>query len=143
MAYFLQGKRLMKYLSDEAREAGRTEVRIEKAEAYVITRYRAERETALTFDFDATEGDVLLEGWKELDDGTPAPDQMPDVLVDRLAMVTADVVEYRLKEEKRQGLQSVSQGGRSKSFENTVDLPTRLFMPLERFDQREGVTGWW
>ncbi len=143
MAYFLQGKRLMKYLSDEAREAGRTEVRIEKAEAYVITRYRAEREAALTFDFDATEGDVLLEGWEETGDGTPAPDQMPDLLVDRLAMVTADVVEYRLNEEKRQGLQSMSQGGRSKSFENTVDLPTRLFTPLERFDQREGVTGWW
>jgi hypothetical protein len=143
MAYFLQGKRLMKYLSDEAREAGRTQVRIEKAEAYVITRYRAEREAALTFDFDATEGEVLLEGWEELDDGTPDPDAMPDQLVDRLAMVTADVVEYRLKEEDREGLQSVSQGGRSKSFEETVDLPSRLFMPLERFDQREGVTGWW
>ncbi len=143
MAYFLEGARLMKYLSDEAREAERLDVRIERAEAYVITRYRAEREAALTFDFDATEGEVLLEGWEEKDDGTPDPDAMPDQLVDRLAMVTGDVVEYRLKEEQREGLQSVSQGGRSKSFEETVDLPSRLFMPLERFDQREGVTGWW
>lgn len=143
MAYFLEGARLMKYLSDEAREAERLDVRIERAEAYVITRYRAEREAALTFDFDATKGEVLLEGWEENDDGTPDPDAMPDQLVDRLAMVAGDVVEYRLKEEEREGLQSVSQGGRSKSFEETVDLPSRLFMPLERFDQREGITGWW
>jgi hypothetical protein len=68
---------------------------------------------------------------------------MPDDLVDRLRIVIADVVEYRLQEEEREGVQSVSQGDKSRSYEKTVDLPSRLFFPLEKYDQREGVTGWW
>jgi len=131
------------YLGQEAQNASQLDLRVQKAEIYVITRYRAERETPLTFDFDATDGEVLLEGWEEADDGTPQPSEMPDDLVDRLRIVIADVVEYRLREEEREGIQSVSQGDRSKSYEKTVNLPSRLFQPLERYDQREGITGWW
>jgi hypothetical protein len=132
-----------KYLPDSITGRDDLDQRVRKAEMYVITRYRAEREAALTFDFDATEGEVLLEGWEETEDGTPDVSAMPDDLLDRLRIVIADVVEYRLQEEEREGVQSVSQGDKSRSYEKTVSLPSRLFVPLEKYDQREGVTGWW
>jgi hypothetical protein len=131
------------YLSQEAQGASQLDLRVQKAEIYVITRYRAEQETPLTFSFDATEGDVLLEGWEEDASGDPDVSAMDNDLVDRLRIVIADVVEYRLQEGKREGVQSVSQGDKSRSYEKTVDLPSRLFFPLEKYDQREGVTGWW
>jgi hypothetical protein len=131
------------YLSQEAQGASQLDQRVQKAEIYVITRYRAEQETPLTFSFDATEGDVLLEDWEEDASGDPDVPAMPDDLVDRLRIVIADVVEYRLQEEEREGVQSVSQGDKSRSYEKTVDLPSRLFFPLEKYDQREGITGWW
>jgi hypothetical protein len=131
------------YLSQEAQGASQLDLRVQKAEIYVITRYRAEQETPLTFSFDATEGDVLLEDWEEDASGDPDVSAMDNDLVDRLRIVIADVVEYRLQEEEREGVQSVSQGDKSRSYEKTVDLPSRLFFPLEKYDQREGVTGWW
>jgi len=143
MPQILTDDAVTKYLPGSITGRDDLDRRVRKAEMYVITRYRAERETALTFDFDATEGDVLLEGWEETDDGTPQPSEMPDDLVERLRIVIADVVEYRLQEEDREGVQSVSQGDRSVSYEKTVSLPSRLFQPLERYDQREGITGWW
>jgi len=143
MTQILTDDAVTTYLPDSITSRDDLDQRVRKAEIYVITRYRAEREAALTFDFDATEGEVLLEGWAETNDGTPQPSEMPDDLVDRLRIVIADVVEYRLQEEDREGLQSVSQGDRSKSYEKTVSLPSRLFQPLERYDQREGITGWW
>lgn len=143
MPQILTSSEYSNYLSQEAQNASQLDLRVQKAEIYVITRYRAEQATPLTFDFDATEGDVLLEGWAEDANGDPDTAAMPDDLVDRLRIVIADVVEYRLQEEDREGVQSISQGDKSRSYEKTVSLPSRLFLPLERYDEREGVTGWW
>jgi len=138
------------YLSDEAQKASRLRIRVDVAEARVVDRYRekaAAYDSNLYFDESlANEGPdvVRLDGWEEESDGTPDVDAMPDKLVRHLRIVIAAVVEWRLDREQHDQVSRISQGSRSKTWDNDAPpLPSRLFRPLENFDEREPLSGWW
>jgi len=139
------------YLSNDAITASRVRVRVDKAEARVIGHYREDTAVAgtpLVFDGDfgnaGEPGIVQLRGWEEDADGNPDLDAMPDDLVSHLRIVISDVIEWRLQQESREGVESKSEGSRSVSYDTSEPaVPERLFRPLERYDQREPFSGRW
>jgi len=142
------------YLSDDAQTADRIRVRVEKAEARVISHYREDAAVAGTplvfdgrFGDDSDPGIVQLRGWEETDTGTPDVGAMPDDLVRRLRIVISDVVEWRVSQEDRDGIESKSVGSRSVTYETDGDggatVPERLFRPLDKFDKTEPLSGRW
>jgi len=124
--------------------------RVERAEARVVGRYReksALREGPLYFTeplgSETSPGVVQLRGWAEADDGTPDTNTMPDGLVRRLRLVIADVVEHELTYDETEALDSESVGSKSVSFKDLDDMPTRLFQPLDKYDTRAPLGGFW
>jgi len=149
MASILTDDTWSEYLSDDAMTADRLRRRVDIAEWRVISHYREEAAVAdslMYFDeplgAETSPGIVQLRDWAEADDGVPDVDAMPDDLVRRLRIVISDVVEWRLEYETREGVESISQGSRSKSYDtNLPSLPSRLFQPLDKYDEREPFTG--
>mgnify|MGYP000261684435 CR=1 FL=1 len=139
------------YLSDEVQSADRLPMRAEIAEARVVHRYReqaAAYDSEMFFDEPLTAegnpGVVRLNGWEETEDGTPDVEAMDDDLVRRLRIVIAQVMEWRYEHEAREGVESKSQGSRSVSYDTSEpSLPTRLFQPLQKYDEREPFSGRW
>jgi hypothetical protein len=151
MIYILTDDTGNEYLSDDAQTASRLRVRVEKAEARVISHYREDAAVAGTplvfdgqFGSKSDPGIVQLRGWEEDADGDPDTTAMPDDLVRRLRIVISDVVEWRLRQQDREGIESKSEGSRSVSYDKSEStVPTRLFDPLEKYDQREPFSGRW
>ena len=150
MPDILTGGPLVELLTDEALGRADIQPRIDRAEMRVIGRYR-EKEARPDRDFGFRNGLVTrdepgiveLWGWAETDDGTPAPDEMPDDLVHRLRMVISEVVLWEIERDETEGLESESVGSKNVSYADTKDLPSRLFQPLDKYDTREPVSGFW
>lgn len=153
MPDLLTHSHLGKYLRDDVVQTfseGRLSVLIDRAEMRVVSRYREEAalaDSSMYFDdplgAETSPGIVQLRGWAETDDGTPDVDAMPDELVKRLRMVVAAVVEWRYDQEDTERIESESVGGRSVSYRDTPTVPSRLFTPLDKYDERHPFSGRW
>ena len=137
-------------LSEEALDRADIKARIERAEMRVVGRYReksALRDSPLFFDepigAETSPGIVQLRGWAETDSGKPDIEAMPDGLVKRLRVVVAQVVEWSIKREDTEEVASESVGSKSVSFKDLDDMPTRLFQPLDKYDTRAPLGGFW
>jgi len=130
-------------LSDAIRDRSDLDEIVEKAEYYVVDRYRAHSRTTYGLRFAGHPFPVMLDGWAETDNGNPDTGAMPQDLVRRLRIVIADVVAWRIKLEQQEGMESISQGSESVSFSELDQLPSRLFRPLDKYDDSEPFSGYW
>jgi len=133
-------------LSEEARSQEDIRKRIDLAEIKVVDRYRESRENALAWYFEGEldpTAEVRLVGWATESDGTVDVQRVDDELLRRLRLVIAEVVEWSLQYEETEMLDSESVGSKSVSYADAPTIPTRLFRPLRRFDEREPVSGLW
>jgi len=148
MADILVGATVEELLSEEALDRADIEARIERAEVRVIGRYREKEARSDRDSFRSglaprgAPGTVRLHQWSE-SDGTPDIEEMPDDLVRRLQLVIAKVVMWRLEQEQTEHFESESVGSKSVSYADTEDLPTRLFQPLDKYDARHPIDGFW
>jgi hypothetical protein len=153
MPQILTQDHFSEYLRDglvQALADNRLHLRIDHAEMRVVSRYREEAalaDSSMYFDdplgAETSPGIVQLRGWAETDDGTPDVDAMPDELVKRLRMVIAAVVEWRYDQEDTERIESESKGSVSVSYRDSPSVPTRLFTPLDKYDERHPFSGRW
>lgn len=135
------------FLSDEVQNRSDLDLLVDRAEIRVVDRYRNTRpltENTLRFDaFDGDPGVVMLYGWAEDSNGNPDTTEMPTELVKRLRLVIATIVERMHEHEERDGVDSLSQGDRSISYGDFPEVPTSVFQPLDKYDEREPFSGRW
>jgi len=150
MSSILTGGSVTELLSEEALDRADIKARIERAEMRVVGRYReksALRDSPLFFDepigAETSPGIVQLRGWAETDSGEPDIEAMPDGLVRRLRVVIAQVVQWGVKREETEQVDSESIGSKSTSYKDLQDLPTRLFQPLDKYDTRAPFGDFW
>lgn len=137
-------------LSEEALGRADIQRRVERAEMRVVGRYRekaALRESPLYFTeplgSETSPGIVQLRGWAETDSGKPDTDAMPNGLVRRLRVVIAEVIQWEVDRDETAHLDSESVGSKSVSYADTEDVPSRLFQPLDKYDTRAPINGFW
>jgi hypothetical protein len=128
------------YLSDEVRNRSDLSMLVQRAEWYVVDRYREEDRRSEVEDYFDGGGlykqDVELDGWRVTDDGTPDVQEMPDDLVDRLRTSISLLVRYWHKLEDIEEVESISQGNESVSFRDRPQVPSSAFAPLRPYDER-------
>jgi len=128
-----------KFLSEEAIDASRLELMVVRAEQKVIDRYRETRPDGRFqiegIDGEPLEEDVQLDGWIESDDGTLDLQEVDNKLLFALRDSIARIVEFWVQKPDEH-IESKSQGDRSVTFRDK-NLPTSVYTPLRRFDERD------
>lgn len=151
MPHILTSKDWEDLLSDATMQRSDLARRVDKAEMRVVSHYREDAAVAGTplvfdgtFGEDHSPGVVQLRGWEEDSGGNPDTAAMPDDLVRRLRIVISDIVEWRLDREGHEQFSRKSEGSRSVTYDNDApSVPTRLFQPLDKYDQTEPFSGRW
>lgn len=141
MADILTPEQYSTWLDDALLSKGSAlERAVGRAERDVIRRYRGKGLSSfdpLRFSgFGATvDSPVQLDGWADLDDGTPDVANMPDDLVEALRDTIARIVTYRLKDAPDPHVALESQGSRSKAY-RSQKMPPSVYAPLSEYDER-------
>lgn len=133
-------------LSAEARDAGDIDQRVELAEMRVVDRYREDRRGSLAWYFDGKIDPTLrvrLWGVVTDDEGRIDTAESDDELLRRLRLVIASVVEWELQRDDIEHLQREMKGQSSASYADLPALPSRLFRPLDQYDETPTVGGFW
>lgn len=128
------------FLSESAMNADRLELMVVRAENKVIDRYRETRPDDRIEDYfgGSIEGHMVqLDGWIESDDGTLDLQQADDELLFALRDAVARIVEFWVdKPDEAEHIARKDQGDRRVDFRDK-DLPSSVYAPLHRFDERD------
>lgn len=131
-------------LSSEAQAAGDTDLRVELAEIRVIGRYREEREGALTWYYEGKVDPTLnvrLFGFREAEDGTIDLEASSQELVRSLRLVISSIVNWRYRQEETQMIDRERVGQKAVAYGDVEEVPSRLFQPLDEYDERQPFSG--
>jgi hypothetical protein len=126
------------YLSDEVRSRSDLSHLVQRAEWYVVDRYREDSggHAPLHFDYAGAVEAVQLRGWATDADGNPDTSAMDAGLLERLRMTVAELVEHWHKLEDTEEVESISQGNESVTFRDKPEVPSSAFAPLRPYDER-------
>lgn len=123
------------FLSTEAQNADKLDLKIVRAEHKVLDRYRETDTRTDNLILDAYyDADIRLDGYVEDDQGDPDTTNMDADLLFALRDAVARIVEFWV-EKPDEHVESKSQGARSVSFRDK-DLDASVYSPLRPFDQR-------
>ncbi|AUO79090.1 hypothetical protein [Salinibacter phage M8CR30-4] len=144
MAEILSQSAQDELLSSKAQAAGDLAVRVELAEIRVLGRYKEDRDAALDWYFEGRLDpsiNVDLYGYREDEDGNFDPEASNDELVRRLRLVVAQVVNWSVRQEQTTFLDRERVGQKAVAYSDVPEVPTRLFQPLNDYDEREPFHG--
>lgn len=143
MAEILNGAYLH-LLSEQARSQKNIRTRVELAEIRVLGRYKEDHDGALDWYFEGRLDpsiNVDLYGYREDADGNFDPQASNDELVRRLRLVVAQVVNWSVRQEQTTFLDRERVGQKAVAYSDVPEVPTRLFQPLNDYDEREPFHG--
>lgn len=131
-------------LNDEVQSLSDIDLRVEQAEMILIERYRQNEAIEDPLVFDGPQGLVRIDGWKEDSNGNPDTNEMDQDLVRRLRIVTKNIVQWIYEQEKTEKIKSENVGQKSATYrDNIPSLPSRIFRPLDKYDNRKPFGGFW
>jgi len=131
-------------LSEQARSQKDIRKRVELAEIRVLGRYKEDRDAALDWYFEGRLDpsiNVDLYGYREDANGNFDPEASNDELVRRLRLVVAQVVNWSVRQEQTTFLDRERVGQKAVAYSDVPEVPTRLFQPLNDYDEREPFHG--